>query len=134
MGCTAALVALHQDGQVIVAHVGDVRVYRIVERHVSLLTADDRLIAEPGSAVISRVIGGTREVAAVPHTFPVSVRRGDRLVLCSTGFHDAVHPDLSTPGISDPDVCDAARALVRTARGSSRSGNENITVLVIDVG
>jgi len=77
---------------------------------------------------VTSVVGGVWEDPPVPHTFVVTVRSRDRLVLCTDGVHDAVRVtavSARNPSRVAWDLVDAALA-VPDADG-------NATVVVLDV-
>jgi len=144
MGCTAALVGLHYDGTVVVANVGDVRVYRVVEGYAGQLTRDDRLVEttekgsdavaiEATSALVTRSVGGQRLTPADPHTHRISVQPRDRLLLCSDGIYDAVDPTDPEAGLLDPHPTGAAESILRRALAAPGYQGDNATVVVLDI-
>jgi protein phosphatase len=148
MGTTLTAVALVQeDGEehLAVANVGDSRVYLFQRGELSQLTEDHSLVEElvregqitraeahvhPQRSIITRALGMEPEIE-VDH-LQLLPYQGDRLLLCSDGLTNEV-PDDRIESIlrrfSDPD--DVAQELVRQAR--DHGGNDNITVVVVDV-
>jgi serine/threonine protein phosphatase PrpC len=129
-----------------VAHVGDSRAYLMRGGDMKPITEDHSLVAElvrsgdltrdqaaehPQKNLITRALGADEEVDV--DTAILSVEAGDRILLCSDGLSDMV----SEAGISEilaesPDDPErAARGLLSAALDAG--GNDNITVVVVDV-
>jgi serine/threonine protein phosphatase PrpC len=129
-----------------VAHVGDSRAYLMRGGVMNPITEDHSLVAElvrsgdltrdqaaehPQKNLITRALGADEEVDV--DTAVLSVEAGDRILLCSDGLSDMV----SEAGISEiladsPDDPErAARGLLSAALDAG--GNDNITVVVVDV-
>jgi protein phosphatase len=129
-----------------VAHVGDSRAYLVRGGDMNPITEDHSLVAElvrsgdltrdeaaehPQKNLITRALGADEEVDV--DTAVVPIEAGDRILLCSDGLSDMV----SETGISEilaesPDDPErAARALLSAALDAG--GNDNITVVVVDV-
>ena len=129
-----------------VAHVGDSRAYLVRGGDMNPITEDHSLVAElvrsgdltrdeaaehPQKNLITRALGADEEVDV--DTAIVPIEAGDRILLCSDGLSDMV----SETGISEilaqsPDDPErAARALLSAALDAG--GNDNITVVVVDV-
>lgn len=148
MGTTLVAVALvNEDGEdrLAVANVGDSRVYLLRQGELEQLTTDHSLVQElvddgqlseveatvhPQRHVLTRALGVDSEVNV--DILQVLPMKGDRLLLCSDGLSRELS-DTQVASImrrlADPD--DAARELVSAAK--NRGGNDNITVVVIDV-
>lgn len=145
MGTTASSLAILADG-VIIAHVGDSRVYRLRGNRLEQLTFDHSLIWEmqasgqikPDSQlsgsipknIITRSLGPSPGVK-VDIEGPFPVLPGDRFLLCSDGLTGLVDDSEIGPLVAalNPDL--AARVLVDLA--NLRGGPDNITVIVVDV-
>ena len=148
MGTTlvaACLLGGEAGDRLVVMNVGDSRAYRLRSGSLTQITEDHSMVAEmvrrgeltPDEAeshqqrhVITRALGLGPEVSA--DTFPVPVRQGDRVLLCSDGLTDELDDEeiaraLST--IVDPQA--AAEDLV--ARANAHGGADNISVVLIDV-
>ncbi|HEX5614228.1 MAG TPA: Stp1/IreP family PP2C-type Ser/Thr phosphatase [Acidimicrobiia bacterium] len=146
MGTTmTALVAPSFGDQLLIGHVGDSRAYLLRDGELSRLTDDHSLVEElvregrltpeqaevhPQRAIITRALGVDGQVEVDVYT--ITVRTGDRVVLCSDGL---------TTMVRDRDVERMARAgnpPQRTAEelieaANQAGGEDNITVVVVDV-
>jgi len=148
MGTTLVAVALvNEDGEdrLAVVNVGDSRVYLLRQGELEQLTTDHSLVQElvddgqlseveatvhPQRHVLTRALGVDSDVSVdILQVLPL---KGDRLLLCSDGLSRELS-DTQVASVmrrlADPD--DAARELVSAAK--NRGGNDNITVVVIDV-
>jgi protein phosphatase len=148
MGTTvvaACLLAGPTGDQLVVLNVGDSRAYRFREGQVSQLTEDHSLAAEmirtgelteaeaaihPQRHVITRALGVDGDVR--PDAFPVALRQGDRLLLCSDGLTNEVDDEeVARVLATEADPAAAARDLVD--RANAHGGADNISVVVVDV-
>ena len=129
-----------------VAHVGDSRAYLMRGGDMKPITEDHSLVAElvrsgdltrdqaaehPQKNLITRALGADEEVDVDTAVLPIEA--GDRVLLCSDGLSDMV----TEAGISEI-LADSPEDPERTARGLlaaalDAGGNDNITVVVIDV-
>lgn len=145
MGTTLVL-AWFYDNRMLVAHVGDSRLYRLRERRLERLTRDHSLLQEqldsgmiaPEEAhgaecrgLLTRALGvdPTVEVELAEHV----VLPGDLLVLCSDGLNEMLDDDeigeLMAVEVDDP--AQLAEDLVR--RANDRGGRDNVSVIVVQV-
>ena len=132
MGCTAAMVSVHKDGAVVVANVGDVRVYRLIDGYAGQLTVDHRPASGGGPATaVTRCVGGIREEPAEPHTFAAALHPGNRLILCTDGVHDA--RDLTTVSKSLAAASPGQAALDLLLAARERQAGDNATVVVVEI-
>ncbi len=126
--------------------VGDSRAYLVRGGDLKPVTEDHSLVAElvrsgdltraqaaehPQKNLITRALGAEDRVDVDTAVLPVEA--GDRFVLCSDGLTDMVREDtveeIVTGSPEDPEK--AARKLLSAALDAG--GNDNITVVVIDV-
>lgn len=150
MGTTLTAVALvegdgHEEDFLAVVNVGDSRAYLLRDGELDQLTddhsvpgelrragrlSDAEAAAHPQRNVLTRALGIEPNVEV--DCFQVTPYQGDRLVLSSDGLYNEVDEDdivaiLRREG--DPEK--AAQELVALAR--EHGGNDNITVVVVDV-
>ena len=136
---TAAYVGAEE---VLVAHVGDSRAYRLRDGELARITEDHSLVEEllrqgrlteeeaeehPQRSIITRALGPEPEVEI--DTFAIAAADGDVYLLCSDGLTSMV----SEAAIADilratPDLAAAADALVAAALDAG--GRDNVTVLL----
>lgn len=145
MGTTLVLACFY-DNRLLVAHVGDSRLYRLRGGGLEQLTRDHSLFqeqldsglmssAEPGHAaargLLTRALGvePTVEVDLAEH----SSCPGDLLLLCSDGLNDMLDDDeiaeLLLAARGHPQQL--AEDLVRSA--NDRGGRDNVSVIVVEV-
>ncbi len=143
---TTMTVALVEDGQVVIGHVGDSRAYLVRDGSLEQLTDDHSLVNElmksgklsreeaethPQRSVITRALGTDPDVDV--DTFSVPAQTGDLFLLCSDGLTDMVSEDaiLHVVERHREDIDGALRALVKEAyRGG---GEDNITVVAFEI-
>ena len=148
MGTTliaAALVATADGDRLVLANVGDSRAYRLHGDELVQLTTDhsvaEELVARgelseeeaavhPHRHILTRALGVASEVAV--DVWEVLPEAGDRFLLCSDGLTNEVAADQIAEVLSSsPDPQEAAESLV--AMANRAGGNDNITVVVLDV-
>ena len=145
MGTTCTLILLDESTAQI-AHVGDSRAYLFRDGELKQLTEDHTLVGrmvregrlEPGEAdrhpqrsIVTRALGVDEDVEV--DLLSVEVSAGDRLLLCSDGLSSMIDGSTITEVLAaDRDPQAAADALVE--RANEAGGEDNITVVVIDVG
>ena len=143
---TTMTVALVEDDQVWVGHVGDSRAYLVREGALEQITEDHSLVAElvrsgrltpdeagqhPHRSVITRALGTDAEVAI--DAIAVPTRPGDVFVLCSDGLSSMVDDAVILEQLERhrDDLDTAARSLVDSA--NEAGGEDNITVVLFEV-
>lgn len=141
MGTTLAMVLLVEDF-VVVAHVGDSRVYRAREDAIERLTEDHSVIGPSRSPrawgtapkrrkFVTKALGTRATVE--PDIRLEDARVGDVFVLCSDGLSDAVKPEEMVEILkkAGDDRRVALRSLVHLA--NKRGGRDNITVVLAEI-
>jgi serine/threonine protein phosphatase PrpC len=149
MGTTVVAIRFggtQREPQAEVAHVGDSRAYLVRGGEMNPITEDHSLVAElvrsgdltrdqaaehPQKNLITRALGADEEVDVDTTVLPIEA--GDRILLCSDGLSDMVPEarisEVLLEASEDPER--AARSLLSAALDAG--GNDNITVIVIDV-
>jgi PPM family protein phosphatase len=143
---TTLVVGLFYDNRVLVAHLGDSRLYRLRERELVQLTRDHSLLQEqidsglltPEQAkhaqhknLVTRALGIDPSVEPEIHEYPS--RPGDLYLLCSDGLCDMVE---------DEDICMAMEAFGANLRlaaqqlvqmANDNGGRDNVSVILVRV-
>lgn len=143
MGTTLVALALAPEG-VLLAHVGDSRIYRLRDGTLDLLTTDhthvQRLVEagrldpaavrqHPFRSIILRSLDDTSD--DLPDVAPTdAIAPGDRLLLCSDGLSDYVTDDAIAQGLAHGTPQEAADRLIDLALGQAT--RDNVTVVVVD--
>ncbi|WP_163505699.1 PP2C family protein-serine/threonine phosphatase [Fodinicola acaciae] len=143
MGTTLSAFLLHGD-QIVMAHAGDSRAYRLRGAGLEQLSRDDsyvQLLIERGSLrpedaethpqrnLVTKVLQ-TDPVELSIRIEPVEV--GDRYLVCSDGLSGVVNKDLITSTmlqIGDPEACTAQLIELALERGAP----DNVTAVIGDV-
>ena len=149
MGTTLVALAVveRQDGTngLTAAHIGDSRLYAYRDGTLKQVTVDHSLVQElvddgqiseaqaavhPQRHVLTRALGVEPNIEV--DIIDLAPRHGDRYLLCSDGLPREVSDDQIAAVLSRfPNPVEAAKELVAVA--NLRGGNDNITVVVIDV-
>jgi serine/threonine protein phosphatase PrpC len=142
MGTTISACLLVGD-DLIMAQVGDSRVYRVRADSVDQLTEDHTLVAwqvkqgiispeeartSPQRNVITRAVG-SRDYVQVD-TSVVRVETGDKYLLCSDGLHGYLKKQ-DMVRIMALDIEEAATQFIALA--NERGGKDNITAIVLEI-
>ncbi|MFH1845321.1 MAG: protein phosphatase 2C domain-containing protein [bacterium] len=135
--CTAALI---HGRDILVAHVGDCRVYLLSNGHFSQLTTDHTLAAEyersgiplpPEPCALANVLTrwlGTDPDIEIDLVTGDRLQAGDLLILCSDGLNKVVTDEEIRSLAADNQPVDACRRLVDLA--CERGGPDNVTVQI----
>ena len=145
MGTTLVAIALVQGPELAIINVGDSRLYVLHEGELRQITFDHNLVAEmvaegritpaeaevhPRRNIMTRALGVEPDVPI--DLFVEAPVPGDRYLLCSDGLPREVSDELITSLLTRfADPREAAKELVNEAR--NRGGNDNITVVIVDV-
>jgi protein phosphatase len=144
MGTTLCCLYFHKDG-LILAHVGDSRIYRLRNQQLVQLTEDhsllkDLLFAEKAKAVLKKGNPSkhmiTRAIGTLPKVTPtVSIERvipGDLYMLCSDGLSDLVKKSRIGEILNEKkSLKEKTESLIALAKQSG--GYDNITVVLSEV-
>jgi serine/threonine protein phosphatase PrpC len=141
MGSTLAALQAHGE-KVLIAHVGDSRVYRIRNGHIEQLTRDHSLTADLEAAGCENMLAHlpphyrhmvTRCIAANANAQPdfrvLETQPGDTYVLCSDGVHDVLGGDAILDAVHNAGCAEASERVV--ARAFAEGTQDNITVVVV---
>ncbi|MDF1578329.1 MAG: protein phosphatase 2C domain-containing protein [Desulfurivibrionaceae bacterium] len=135
MGCTL-IVAFIRGTTLYTCHVGDTRCYVVSENRIRKVTRDHTMTEEaPGNSpsrhVVTRVIG--YPFPEPPECNTISLREGDRILLCSDGLWSMVDESTILETIVKAESpAKAAERLVELA--NKGGGDDNITVLNVFCG
>lgn len=144
MGTTLTLVELDPDGTAHFGHVGDSRAYMYADERLVQLTKDHTVAARyvdmgqitaeeaeghPQSHMLTRCLGLTRFINVDEMEMPLEA--GDRLLLCSDGLNTMIDNEAIAKGLNGITADEAAWNLIDMA--NEAGGNDNITVIVVDV-
>ena len=144
---TTVTAALVEDALVRIGHVGDSRAYRIHDGELEQLTEDHSLVGEllrsgklspeeaethPQRSVITRALGTDPDVDV--DTFSIPTQAGDLFMLCSDGLTSMVEDEAILEGTKKHrnDLQAAVKALIRAA--NKGGGEDNITVVLFEIG
>jgi len=143
MGTTLSALVLLQ-GEAIVSHVGDSRIYRLRESTFSRLTRDHTWVQEalrqgelteeeaelhPYRNVLTRAIGTDADVLCDVNVY--DSRAGDLYLLCSDGLYTEVPDQLILQRVQEFGPGQAAWKLVADALAAG--GRDNCTVMIVRV-
>jgi len=145
MGTTLTLAAV-RGGRLHLAHVGDSRAYLLRKGVLRQLTQDHSWVGEelragrisaeeaeshPRRNLLTRALGTGESV--VVDTDSLTLKEGDRLLLCSDGLHGVVTDEQIQATLNDKRepkaACDALVDLV-----NNRGGPDNVTVVIARIG
>ena len=140
---TTAVVATIVDGTLIVANVGDSRLY-IINDDIEQLTKDHSLVEEmvrigeldrsearehPDKNIITRALGVTENVEV--DFFEVELKKGDIILMCSDGLTNMVEDeDICRVVKAQRDVVQSVEELIKVA--NHNGGSDNIGVVIIE--
>lgn len=139
---TTLVVAVIQDKEAIIAHVGDSRLYRLTKDGFYQVTTDHSVVQEmiekgqltaeqakehPRKHFITRAVGVANEVRADYDT--LTLEAGDRLLLCSDGLTNMVSDEDIAAILGGEEVPMLAQTLIQTA--NLAGGEDNVTAVVI---
>lgn len=145
MGTTLVVAALNQHGTLIVGNVGDSRAYLLVEGALRQITTDDNMAQElvakgvltlaaardhPGQFVLTKALGLGERTAPRATICAVEHAQG-RLLLCTDGLSGELADSRIAALLAEGTPEAAANDLIAAALG--RGGNDNVTVIVVDL-
>lgn len=145
MGTTLVTAAFH-DNQVIVAHVGDSRLYRLRGEELAQLTRDHSLLQDqidsgmitPEAARLSHNRNLVTRALGVDPEVEIEIgvneaRPGDIYLFCSDGLNDMVEDEdiRLTLSVMGPNLPLAAEQLIQMA--NDNGGRDNVSVILVKV-
>ncbi len=141
---TTLVAALLRDNRAYIANLGDSRIYRFRKERLVKLTKDHSVVSElldkgqikpeeaqnhEAQGEITHYVG--MEDKAKPYIRSISLKKGDRLLLCTDGLTDEIGDKTIASVLSANDDCKTAcQALINAANAAG--GHDNITVVIID--
>jgi protein phosphatase len=143
MGATVAAV-LVVDGQAVVGHVGDCRVYHASAERLRQVTCDQTLVARmvelgqlseeealahPSRNEVTHAVGRHPEIS--PALYEVNLATGDWLLVASDGMHAHVHRRELEAALSSPPASALALAHYLVRLADQGGGSDNCTVVAI---
>jgi len=143
---TTVVMGLFRHDSVILAHVGDSRIYRFREGELTRMTSDHSLVQEmvdsgylsqeeaqqsASKNLITRALGIAPDVEVDVNQIPV--QRDDIFLMCSDGLSDLVNDQEISQVIGDAgmDMQMATQELVNLA--NERGGTDNISVILVSM-
>ncbi len=144
MGTTLTAVALSNDGDYLIANVGDSRTYLLRDGRLRRLTRDHSMVqmlidrgalseeearSHPRRSIVLEALDGVKR--ELPPVQRLEARLGDRLLLCSDGVSDYLPDELIARTVAITDADAAARELARLAL--VHGGRDNVTAVIADV-
>jgi PPM family protein phosphatase len=144
MATTLTAVALSNDGDYVIANVGDSRTYLYRDGELRQLTKDQSFVQElidrgsitrdqarehPQRSVVLESLDGVERTIKAPDLR--RARLGDRLLLCSDGISDYLTDEQIALALRTPPPHDAAQELVSAALDAG--SKDNVSAVVADV-
>ena len=145
MGTTATAIVLLAN-QLLYAHIGDSRLYRVRGQEITRLTRDHSYVGRlfengvisaeeaethPQRHILTAALGTGPEFTPDSPEHPIPLETGDTLVLCTDGLWGPLtEPEIQQAVKENPPV-EACRILIELTR--DRGGPDNITLQVLRV-
>ena len=144
MGTTVSALLFLED-KIVVAHVGDSRIYRLRNGKLKRLTKDQTLLehllaagqiapeeafGHPSGHILMQVVGASPQLKRI-HTLVDDLVAGDFYLACSDGLSDFVNDDEIQDLVSVEPFEQVCENLVGLAL--QRGGRDNVTVIAADV-
>ncbi|MGN0401551.1 MAG: Stp1/IreP family PP2C-type Ser/Thr phosphatase [Acetatifactor sp.] len=141
---TTVVAATFSEGRLVVANVGDSRLYVIGNRGIRQITKDHSWVEEmvrrgglgkeearrhPDRNIITRAIGAEEKIKT--DFFDVQLQEGDLVLMCSDGLTNMLEDEEIRMTLNGArDIVEQAEALVQKA--NENGGKDNISVILID--
>lgn len=149
LGSTVTAVMIFPDGRLVMAHVGDSRLYRLTDSDITQLTEDQTFVAreiaagrmtpeeaenDPRKNVLLQCVGATEKT--LPQFLISEAKAGESYLLCSDGFRHKISED-EMRGLLSPRFCiseDKMReGLTKLIElNMKRRESDNITALLVN--
>lgn len=144
MGTTLTAVALSNDGEYVIANVGDSRAYLLRDGRLRRLTRDQSLVQllidsgaiseeearrHPQRSVVLEALDGVERPLGPVET--VCAHRGDRLLICSDGVSDYLTDAELAVALRRPRPEEAVEEV--TSMALAHGARDNVTAIVADV-
>jgi PPM family protein phosphatase len=126
---TTLVVAVVCDDRVLVAGVGDSRVYHVEPGFVEQLTIDD--LSPSGSGELTQVLGGRPGQEVSPKVMTSELRDGMRLLLCTDGLHSYLDQATLRELVTLPDPATAVRVLRDAVY--AEGAPDNVSMCLVDI-
>lgn len=126
---TTLVVAVVGTDSVLVAGVGDSRVYHVEPGFVEQLTTDD--LSPSGSGELTQVLGGRPGQEISPKIMRSELRNGMRLLLCTDGLHSYLEQATLRDLVSLPDPVSAVRTLRDAVYAAGAP--DNVSICLVDI-
>ncbi len=133
LGTTVAGVLILPNGRTLIFNVGDSRVYRHHNGEFEQVTADQTYVdpkGDPKRAKLTSYLGQPQPI--LPNIYERTLKRGDKLLICSDGLWGLVEKDEIARTVSAHDAKKAVDLLVE--RVYERGARDNVTICVIETG
>ncbi len=141
---TTCVIAMFRNGQSWCAHIGDSRLYRFRDKSLEQITEDHTWVARamkmgdlseeeaknhPWRHVLFQCLG--RKDLRQVDVYPVDIRPGDALILCSDGLTEEITDSEITSYLLNNDAqCEEiVKSLIEAAKQAG--GSDNITVIMV---
>jgi protein phosphatase len=143
MGTTATAIVFNGNN-VYAGHVGDSRFYMVRDGQIQQISEDHSLVQEQVKAgiltpdqaktsrfknIITRSIGFEEDVLV--DVLGVNLKPGDQILMCSDGLSNLIEDDELRDAVQGAPLDEVPRNLI--AMANSRGGDDNITVIAIQV-
>lgn len=144
MGTTCTCLAICNN-QLFLAHVGDSRAYLLKKGQLTMLSKDHTYVqslvdqgvisanearVHPDKNILTRAMGTHNKVDIDVEAIQQNLEADDRILLCSDGLYDYLNDDEIARYMLNPNLGNAARAMIELAK--QRGGHDNITVLLLE--
>lgn len=131
MGTTLASIYVDKD-KVLMANVGDSRVFKIGKNELKQLSLDHTAIAPMGKkAPLYQYLGIRDGYELEPHIIDADYEPGSRYLICSDGLTDMVENDKILETVNRYRVSKSCRLLLKQAL--KNGGKDNVTIVIIEL-